>query len=114
MKRLTKRDSFDGTIELTRETWEPIAPYDEVIEALSKLAAYEETGLEPEEIEIIKNIVGRLATADYPHNFQRERSDIAAYMYWITSILKDAKEWWNGRIKAREEAEKALEGMNNG
>ena len=79
-----------------------------------KLAAYEDAGLEPEEIAIVKNIVGRIATADYPHNFQRERSDIAAYMHWITSVMKDAKEWWNGKIKAREESEKASEGMNNG
>lgn len=98
MERLTKRDPFDGTIELTKEIGEPIAPYNEVMEALSKLAAYEDTGLEPDEIAIIKNIVGRLATADYPHNFQREREDIVAYMYWITSILKDAKEWWNGMV----------------
>lgn len=50
MERLTKRDPFDGIVELTKEIGEPIAPYNEVIEALSKLAAYEDTGLEPEEI----------------------------------------------------------------
>ena len=42
MERLTKRDPFDGIIELTKEIGEPIAPYNEVIEALSKLAAYED------------------------------------------------------------------------
>ena len=63
-----------------------------------RLAAYEDTGLTPEEIAIVKNIVGRIATADYPHNFQRERSDIAAYMYWITSVMKDVKEWWNDLV----------------
>ena len=42
MERLTKRDPFDGIIELTKEIWEPIAPYNEVMEALSKLAAYED------------------------------------------------------------------------
>lgn len=58
-----------------------------------RLQAYEDTGLEPEEVEAAKKIVARLALADYPHNFQRERSDIASYMYWITSVLNDAKEW---------------------
>ena len=50
MERLTKRDLFDGAIELTKENWEPIAPYNEVMEALEKLAAYEDTGLELEAI----------------------------------------------------------------
>lgn len=64
-------------------------------DALNRLAAYEDTGLTPEEIIVVKNIVGRIATADYPHNFQHERADIVTYMYWITSVMKDAKEWWN-------------------
>lgn len=57
MERLTKRDPFDGIVELTKEIWEPIAPYDEVIEALNKLAAYEDTGLEPEEIEKASKVI---------------------------------------------------------
>lgn len=78
-----------------------------------KLARYEDTGLEPEEAEAAKEIVARLALADYPHNFQGERSDIASYMRWITSVLKDAKEWWKKLLEAREDAEKALEGTKN-
>lgn len=78
-----------------------------------KLARYEDTGLEPEEVEAAKKIVARLALADYPHNFQRERSDIASYMHWITSVMKEAKAWWGKLLEAREDAEKALEGMNN-
>ena len=72
--------------------------YTDYRDALEKLARYEDTGLEPEEVEAAKKIVARLALADYPHNFQRERSDIASYMHWITGILKDAKEWWNGMV----------------
>lgn len=77
-----------------------------------RLKAYEETGLEPEEVEAAKKIVARLALADYPHNFRREKPEIVDYMCWIIFILKDAKEWWNGMV-TREHAEKALEGMNN-
>lgn len=58
-----------------------------------KLARYEDSCLEPEEVEAAKQIVARLALADYPHKFQREISAIASYMRWITSVLKDAKEW---------------------
>lgn len=68
-----------------------------------KLAAYEDTGLEPEEVKAAKAIAERIATADYPHNFQRERSDIAVYMRWITDVMRDAKAWWNSRILTREE-----------
>ena len=75
-----------------------------------KLARYEDSGLEPEEVEAAKEIAARLALADYPHNFQGERSDIASYMRWITSVLKEAKEWWKNLLEAREDAEKALEG----
>ena len=73
-----------------------------------KLARYEDSGLEPEEKEAAKKIVARLALADYPHNFQRERSDIASYMHWITSVLKEAKAWSKKLLEAREDAEKAL------
>lgn len=79
-----------------------------------KLARYEDSGLEPEEAEAAKEIVARLALADYPHNFQGERSDIASYMRWITSVLKDAKEWLKKLLEAREDAEKALGGWNWG
>ena len=78
-----------------------------------KLARYEDSGLEPEEVEAAKVIVARLALADYPHNFQRERSDIASYMHWITSAMKEAKAWWKNLLEAREDAEKALEVANN-
>lgn len=78
-----------------------------------KLARYEDSGLEPEEAEAAKKIVARLALADYPHNFQRERSDIASYMHWITSVMKEAKAWWKNLLEAREDAEKALEVANN-
>lgn len=69
MERLTKRDSFDGKIELTRETWEPIAPYDEVIEALGKLADYEDAEEQGrivrlpckvgDTVYVVKNVVSR-------------------------------------------------------
>lgn len=59
-----------------------------------RLAAYEETGLDPEEIKTAKEITARLALADYPHNFQRERADIVEYMYWISDNVKEAKIWW--------------------
>lgn len=75
-----------------------------------KLARYEDSGLEPEEVEAAKKIAARLALADYPHNFQRERTDIASYMHWITSVMKEAKAWWKKLLEAREEADKALEG----
>lgn len=45
MKRLTKRNPFDNIIELTKEIGEPIAPYNEVMEALDKLAALKEAQL---------------------------------------------------------------------
>lgn len=77
-----------------------------------RLKAYEETGLEPEEVEAAKKIAAKLALADYPHNFRREKPEIVKYMYWIIFILQDAKEWWKGMV-AREHAEKSLEGMNN-
>ena len=77
------------------------------------LQAYKDTGLDPKEVESAKKIVANLALADYPHNFQRERSDIASYMHWITSVMKEAKAWWKNLLEAREDAEKALEGMNN-
>ena len=70
------------------------------------LQAYKDTGLEPEEVEAAKKIVARLALADYPHNFQRERSDIASYMYWISSVLKDAKEWWNSMVTRDKEVDR--------
>lgn len=71
-----------------------------------KLARYEDSGLEPEEVEAAKKIVARLALADYPNNFQLERSDIASYMYWISSVLKDAKELWNGMVTRDKEADR--------
>ena len=82
-------------------------------ELRARLAAYEDTGLEPEEVKAAKKIVARLALADYPHNFQRERSDIASYMRWITSVMKESKAWWKELLEAREDAEKALEVANN-
>lgn len=78
-----------------------------------RLKAYEDTKLAPEEVEAAKKIVARLAFVDYPHNFQGERTDIASYMRWITYVIKEAKAWWKELLEAREEAEKALEGMNN-
>ena len=80
---------------------------------IKKLARYEDTGLEPDEVEAAKEIAARLALADYPHNFQGERSDIVSYMRWITSVMKEAKAWWGKLLEAREDAEKALEGMDN-
>lgn len=41
-------------------------------ELRARLAAYEDTGLEPEEVEVAKKIA-----------------------FWVTSLLKEAKEWWN-------------------
>ena len=82
-------------------------------EIAERLAAYEDTELEPEEAEAAKKIAARLALADYPHNFQGERSDIASYMHWITSVMKEAKAWWKKLLEARDDAEKALEGMKN-
>lgn len=79
----------------------------------TRLAEYEDTGLDPEEVEAAKEIVARLALADYPHNFQRERSDIVSYMNWITSVMEEAKAWWKKLLEARENAEKALWGTNN-
>lgn len=79
-------------------------------ELRARLTAYEDTGLEPEEAEAAKKIVARLALADYPHNFQRERSDIVSYMNWITSVMEEAKAWWKKLLEAREDAEKALAG----
>ena len=73
-----------------------------------KLARYEDTGLEPEEVKAAKEIAARLALADYPHNFQGERTDIASYMRWITSVMKEAKAWWVKLLEAREDAEKVL------
>lgn len=78
-----------------------------------RLKAYEDTGLGPEEVEAAKKIAARLALADYPHNFQHERTDIASYMHWITSVMKEAKAWWGKLLEAREDAEKALEVANN-
>lgn len=78
-----------------------------------KLARYEDSGLEPEETKAAKKIVAMLALADYPHNFQGERSDIASYMRWITSVMKEAKAWWKELLEAREDAERAMEGMKN-
>lgn len=57
-------------------------------ESVERLAKYEDTGLTPEEIGVIKSIVGRLATADYPHNFQREREDIVAFRVDILEPLR--------------------------
>lgn len=108
MNRLTIRKS-DGAWDVPlRNDDGAYIPSQEIID---RLAAYEDTGLEPEEAEATKEIVARLALADYPHNFQGERSDIASYMRWITSVLKEAKEWWKNLLEAREDAEKALEGM---
>lgn len=109
MDRLTIRNS-DGAwdVPLRNDDDGTYIPSQEIID---RLAAYEDTGLEPEEVESAKKIAARLALADYPHNFQGERSDIASYMRWITSVLKEAKEWWKNLLEAREDAEKALEGM---
>lgn len=78
-------------------------------EIAERLAAYEDTWLEPDEVEAAKEIAARLALADYPHNFQRERSDIVSYMRWITSVMEEAKAWWRKLLEAREDAERALE-----
>lgn len=111
MNRLTIRNS-DGAwdVPLRNDDDGAYIPSQEIID---RLARYEDSGLEPEEAEAAKKIVARLALADYPHNFQRERSDIASYMYWITSVMKEAKAWWKELLEAREDAEKALEGMDN-
>lgn len=116
MERLTERDEY-GNADIIGVNSEDLQlnldfeGFNRVTEALNCLAAYEDTGLEPEEVEAAKKIVARLALADYPHNFQRERSDIASYMHWITSVMKEAKAWWEKLLEAREKAEKALEGM---
>ena len=70
---------------------------------LDRLAAYEDTGLTPEQVKTAIRIAERVATADYPHNFQRERRDIVDYMNWITDVMRDAKAWWNERIKDKGE-----------
>jgi hypothetical protein len=118
MNRLTERDEY-GNADIIGVDSEDIQlnldfeGFNRVIEALNRLAAYEDTELEPEEVEAAKEIAARLALADYPHDFQRERADIVSYMHWITSVMKEAKAWWEKLIEAREDAEKALEGMNN-
>lgn len=111
MNRLTTRNS-DGAWDVTIRNDDDGAyiPSQEIID---RLARYEDSGLEPEEVESAKKIAARLALADYPHNFQGERSDIASYMRWITSVLKEAKKWWKNLLEAREDAEKALEEMKN-
>ena len=111
MDRLTIRDS-DGAwdVPLRGEDDGAYFPSQEIIDSL---AAYEDTGLEPDEVEAAKEIAARLALADYPHNFQRERSDIVSYMRWITSVMEEAKAWWGKLLEAREDAENALEGMKN-
>lgn len=70
---------------------------------LNRLAAYEDTGLTPGQVKTAIRIAERLATADYPHNFQREARHIVDYMNWITDVMRDAKAWWNGRIKDKGE-----------
>ena len=70
---------------------------------LNRLAAYEDTGLTPGQVKTATRIAERIATADYPHNFQRERRDIVDYMNWISDVMRDAKAWWNGRIKDKGE-----------
>ena len=116
MNRLTDRLS-DGTAYVVSETGTEgvgaITTQRRLPELIARLARYEDSGLEPEEVEAAKEIAARLALADYPHNFQGERSDIASYMRWITSVLKEAKEWWKNLLEAREDAEKALEGTKN-
>jgi hypothetical protein len=114
---MTNKEAIEQLDALRRENpfllIDDVSTIDMAISALDRLAAYEDTGLEPEEVEAAKEIAARLALADYPHNFQRERSDIASYMFWITSVMKEAKAWWEKLLEAREAAEKALEGMNN-
>lgn len=118
MNRLTERDEY-GNADIIGVDSEDLQlnldfeGFNRVTEALNRLAAYEDTEIEPEEVESAKKIAARLALADYPHNFQGERSDIASYMRWITSVMKEAKAWWKKSLEAREDAEKALEGMNN-
>lgn len=84
-------------------------------DAADRLAAYEDTGLTPEEVKAAKTIAERIATADYPHNFQRERRDIVDYMNWITDVMREAKAWWNGRIKDKGETWRmnALQGKHD-
>lgn len=108
MDRLTIRNS-DGAwdVPLRNDDDGAYIPSQEIID---RLAAYEDTGLEPDEVETAKKIVARLALADYPHNFQGERSDIVSYMRWITAVMKEAKSWWGKLLEARGDAEKALEG----
>lgn len=110
MDRLTIRNS-DGAWDVPLRNDNGVyIPSQEVID---RLAAYEETGMEPEEVEAAKKIVARLALADYPHNFQRERSDIVSYMRWITSVMEEAKAWWKNLLEAREDAEKALKKLSD-
>lgn len=106
MERLTKKREADAQRKAYECRIKQGHPRNIQEERFLKLAAYEDTGLTPEEIAIVKNIVGRIATADYPHNFQRERSDIAAYMHWITSVIKDAKEWWSGIVTRDKEGDR--------
>ena len=118
MNRLTERDEY-GNADIIGVDSEDLQlnldfeGFNRVTEALNRLAAYEDSGLEPEEVEAAKKIVARLALADYPHNFQRERSDIVSYMRWITSVMEEAKAWWGKLLEAREDAEKALEGPDD-
>ena len=67
----------------------------------NRLKEYEDTELEPNEIKTAHEIVARLALADYPHNFQHERSDIIAYMRFITSLMRDAKSYWKRILTER-------------
>lgn len=38
------------------------------------------------------NLMKTLAERDYPHNFQRERSDLVEHCYKMTTIQRNAKE----------------------
>ena len=81
MDRLTIRNS-DGAwdVPLRGEDDGAYFPSQEIID---RLAAYEDTGLEPEEVEAAKKIAE-----------------------WFTSLFKDAKEWWNDLVQRNKEGDR--------
>lgn len=131
MERLTKRDPFDGIVELTKEIWEPIAPYDEVMEALNKLAAYEDAEEQGRLIvlpcKVRDNVYllwscGKHGKSVSEMVVKHIDIDLMPDIEFACRKEKGTGSYWFFKPKdigktvflTREEAEKALEGMNNG
>ena len=95
MKRLTIKDTFRKRWEINNDCGAvKIDDLNYAIgEAVDRLAAFEEIGMEPEDLATAVAIARDLARADYPHNFQREYSWIVDYCYKMTGIQRQAKLW---------------------